>query len=175
MPDRPVYTERTWFPAWVWVVMWGACLLAIGGMGYGALDEHRPGVLAEDRPVAWLLGGASILVLVVPALVTCFLGRLDVQVFPDRVVVAFGPARWIRTSAAYDEIESVEAVTYRPIRDFGGWGIRMRPGRTAWTVGGNRAVKLSLARGKELYLGSNYAQRLAERIKVAKQRHQRDL
>lgn len=174
MPDRPVYTERTWFPAWVWVVMWGACLLAIGAMGYGALDEHRPGISARNERFAWFIGGASILVLIVPALVTAFLGRLDVEVYPGRVQVAFGPARWIRTSVAYHEIESVEAVTYSPIREFGGWGIRMRPGKTAWTVGGNRAVRLSRTGGRELYVGSRFAQRLAERIKVARQRHQRE-
>ena len=66
-----------------------------------------------------------------PALVTCF---------------------WVR---------GARAVTYSPLTEFGGWGIRWSAkGKTAWTTRGNRALRLELADGKVLYVGSDRPERI---------------
>lgn len=44
---------------------------------------------------------------------------------------------------------------YRPILDYGGWGIRWAPGKGwAYTVRGNLGVQLELSDGKRLLVGS---------------------
>lgn len=49
-----------------------------------------------------------------------------------------------------------ESRLYRPLRDFGGWGIRynMKTHTSCYNVRGNMGVYLELANGKKLLLGS---------------------
>ena len=94
---------------------------------------------------------------------------LDVEVRGGHLFVAFGPVHLVHRRIRYADIESVGAVTYRPIREFGGWGIRGWGRRTAWTMRGNRAVRVKLVGGREVYVGSRFPQRLAGRIDLAMQ------
>lgn len=170
MNERPSYVERTWAPAWVLILLWVSCLVGAGALIWGWYAEATTGTgLGESPAPAWLMASSAGVCLVIPILVSAAASRLEVEVWQDAVRVAFGPLRVLRRTISYDEMGAVEAVTYRPIRDFGGWGVRFRPGRTAWTVRGNRAVRLSLSTGKAFFIGSRFPHRLAERIQVAKQ------
>jgi len=169
MNERPSYVEQTWAPAWVLVLLWVSCLVGAVTLIYGTYVQGSLGHPFGQEPApTWLLGGSAALCFFIPLAITLIACRLEVEIRRDSMHVAFGPVRLIRRTLGYDEITSIEAVTYRPIRDFGGWGIRFRPGKTAWTVRGNRAVRLTLASGKDFYIGSRFPHRLAERIQVAK-------
>ena len=67
-----------------------------------------------------------------------------------------------------DELKSHEVVTYRPFKDFGGWGLRWTPW-TGWgyTVGGNEGVKVELENGTQLLIGSQRAPELDDAISSA--------
>ena len=54
----------------------------------------------------------------------------------------------------YDEIESYLAVTYSPILDYGGWGIRYGFKKKAYNVKGNHGVRINLKTGKHILFGS---------------------
>ena len=170
MNERPSYVEQTWAPAWVLVLLWVSCLVGAGGILWGWSAESGSG--SASPPPAWLMGSSTVLLIAIPIFITAAASRLEVEVWRDVLRVAFGPLRVLRRTIPFENIESIEAVTYRPIRDFGGWGIRFRPGRTAWTVRGNRAVRLTLADGKEFFIGSRFPHRLAERIQVAQRLQQ---
>ena len=59
-------------------------------------------------------------------------------------------------------IRSIEVVTYRPIADYGFWGIRTgRDGERALIARGNRGVRLELADGTRLLIGSQRPEALA--------------
>lgn len=64
----------------------------------------------------------------------------------------------------YAGIETYEACQYRPLRDFGGWGIRFGPKGKAYTVSGNKGLQLTFKSGKNLLIGSQYPDRLVEAI-----------
>lgn len=70
-------------------------------------------------------------------------------------------ALWRRTIDVAD-IASVEFVTYRPLRDFSGWGIRMGMGRFAgtwaYTLEGTEGIWIHLRNGKQLLFGTRRAQ-----------------
>jgi len=173
MPDRPSYHERTWAPPWVLILLWGACLVDAGSLIYGIWPQESLGHPFGDEPApTWVLGATAAVCLVVPTAVTLLFTRLDVEVWPREMRASFGPLPMIRRSVPYGQVEAVTAVTYRPIRDFGGWGIRFRPGKTAWTVRGNRAVRLDLESGRAFYVGSRFPHRLAERIRSARRADQ---
>jgi hypothetical protein len=55
----------------------------------------------------------------------------------------------------FGEISQVEAVTYRPLASFGGWGTRWGgPGNMAYNVSGRRGVRLDLTNGKTAVVDS---------------------
>jgi hypothetical protein len=82
--------------------------------------------------------------------------------------------RWVpltRRTFPSATIVSAEAVAYRPLRQFGGWGIRFgRGGTRAYPMSGDRAVKLTLVDGSEVYLGSLEPEALAGAIERARVR-----
>lgn len=88
--------------------------------------------------------------------------RLEVEVYPDAVAVRFVPL-FVRLIPQRD-IVVVEVVTYRPIADFGGWGIRGWGGRVAYNVRGNQGVELTLSDGRHVLLGTQRAEELATAI-----------
>ena len=66
------------------------------------------------------------------------------------------------------DIKSFQVREYRPIKEYGGWGIRMSVDHgMAYTVSGNRGVQLELMDGKQLLVGSQQADRLEDALKQA--------
>lgn len=165
--QRPSYSERTWAPLWFWMLAWGAGLAAALGVGYSgfadAVAAGQSAWIAAMRGTPWLL---------FPMAVTAVFGRLDVELRSSHLLVAFGPLRLCRKRVPYRDVSEVSPETYRPILDFGGWGIRFRGQKTAWTIRGNRAARIRLRSGRELWVGSRFPQRLADRIRVAVGRKQ---
>ncbi len=116
-----------------------------------------------DAPaLTWLVLGLLV-VLPVALLVT----RLRVRVGMGWLRATMFPLPY-RRRVGIDEVESVELVDVRPIRDYGGYGARRAPGRgTALLMGGTRAVRLTLRGGKLLTIGTPDPEALAQAIVLA--------
>ncbi|MCJ9430141.1 hypothetical protein [Kordiimonas marina] len=54
----------------------------------------------------------------------------------------------------FEDIEAASRYEYRPLRQFGGWGIRLGAGGIMYNARGTVAVKLELKSGKPLYIGT---------------------
>jgi hypothetical protein len=66
----------------------------------------------------------------------------------------------------YSEIRVCASRTYRPIAEYGGWGVRFGRHGKAYNVSGNRGVQLELASGEKLLLGSQRAESLCAAIEA---------
>jgi hypothetical protein len=77
--------------------------------------------------------------------------RIRMLPFANRTIDPAQIARW-------------EARTYRPIREYGGWGVRFGPRGRAYNVSGDRGVELTLASGKRVLIGSQRPEELAAAI-----------
>jgi hypothetical protein len=77
--------------------------------------------------------------------------RMKTTVTPEGVTVSYG---FLSTRVALSDIARAQAVVYRPIRDYGGWGIRGFGNRRAWNVRGDRGVLLVRRDGSTLLIGS---------------------
>jgi hypothetical protein len=154
--DSSRYLERTPWPHWAEAIFWGAlvltCFATLAGWDTDLATERRAPLAA-----AILVGGLGLRWIV---------GGLTVRVDPEGILVHLGSAPALRRRVRFDEILSVDVVRYRPIRDFGGWGIRGWGKTRAWTARGDRAVRLRLTGDRELYIGSDVPHRLAERIRT---------
>ena len=97
----------------------------------------------------------------IPGAIYLFLGQLRVRVTDPGVEAVWGIAEVIRKVIPFRDVRKVESVTYSPLGEFGGFGIRMGlGGKRAWTIRGNRAVRLHLTDGTLFYLGSQRPERL---------------
>lgn len=158
--QRSGYREQTWAPLWALVITWAGSGAAIIGLAYGlmAADLSRPGIGA--------MAGIAVAIVGLLTVNACFL-RLDVEVRDDHVFIAFGPINLIRKRIHFSDMGTVRGLTYSPLREFGGWGIRPGRRRTAWTIRGNQAVAITLRSDRQIYVGSQYPQRLAGAIRTA--------
>lgn len=151
-----MYRERTGWPWWVNLLVAGTT----GGAILGPLVDRSA---SSMDPLTRTLIVAGIAVFVV--LLYLFLGGLTVVVESDRIRVGLGLGWPVRTTIVPSEIESVESVEYRPLRDFGGWGVRGTRQRRIWSARGIRAVRLGLADGRVFYIGSDEPRTLENRIR----------
>ncbi|MEP7133153.1 MAG: hypothetical protein ABI914_08300 [Acidobacteriota bacterium] len=97
----------------------------------------------------WLYAVAALLVLIALSLATL---QMKTTVAPDAVTVRFGFLSTTRIPVS--EIARAEAVAYRPIRDYGGWGIRGLGRRRALNVRGDRGVLVVRTNGATVLIGT---------------------
>lgn len=95
--------------------------------------------------------------------------KLVTEVRPDGLYVRFIPFHFKERRYGWADIRSFEPVTYSPLRDYGGWGLRR--GRSGWAfnVKGNRGVLLIFGDGKTLLIGSQAADELAAAMLAARE------
>lgn len=97
--------------------------------------------------------------------------RLLTVVEDNRLRVSFRPFL-VRRKLPTAEIVSFGATEYSPILEYGGWGVRWRPGKgKAYNVSGNRGVRITLSDGEELLVGSQRPKQLETAIARVKDRH----
>ena len=107
---------------------------------------------------------AGVLGVAVTVLVDVLLikGGLETEVRGDGVHVRFFPFHLSFRKIPLENVVKVEARSYRPIREYGGWGIRCGRRGRAYNMSGNLGVRIDYADGRHLLIGSRRAEELAE-------------
>lgn len=163
MTERAIYTEQQHFrQRWVWIL-----LIGTGGIAWwGFIQQVILGSPFGDRPspdlvlwIIWALFGVGM-----PWLFHSL--RLVTQVRGDGIIIRFYPFR--ARILKFEDIESYYIRQYRPLREYGGWGIRYsaRNGM-AYNVSGNRGVQLEMVDGRRILIGSLKPEQLAEALRFA--------
>ena len=93
--------------------------------------------------------------------------NLTVEVRSDGLYYRFYPFHWSFRRISAETLWKHEVHKYRPIRDYGGWGISYGRGGKAYNVSGNRGVMLELSGGQRLLIGSQKPEDLANAISLA--------
>lgn len=154
---------------WVWVLLLGTVGWMLYIFGSGLVYQ-----LGSGRP--WGNNPMSDTGLVVTSLV-CFaicggllwlfwIMALIVEVRDEALYIHFKPLK--RRTVVYSDIAKVEAVRYRPIVDYGGWGIRRGRNGWAYNISGDRGVRLDFDDGSDLMIGSQRFVELAAAIDRAR-------
>jgi len=92
--------------------------------------------------------------------------RLVTEVRKGELVIAMRGLWWSRR-VPLDSIQSVETITHDIASDYGGYGIRSTREGKAYVAGGTRGVRLTLAAGEKLVVGSQRPDDLAAVLGVA--------
>lgn len=99
---------------------------------------------------------AAIPLLVVMAIVILFwLISLQVSITHDKISYRFRPFQLKWTNIPKETIRQTSIVTYDPIGEYGGWGIRYGKGGKAYTVKGHSGISINLVNGKHLLIGTS--------------------
>jgi hypothetical protein len=111
---------------------------------------NGPALFEETQSFSpWIYGIVFLVVAILAAVATM---RQTTRVTPDAVTVRFGILYKTRIPIA--DVRQAEAVQYRPVRDYGGWGIRGFGRKRALNTRGNRGVLLTKADGSTILIGS---------------------
>jgi len=116
----------------------------------------------------------SMIAMAIPIAVTIlfFILKLETEVRTDGLYVRFYPMHIRFRKFAGQDLAEHYPRTYKPIREYGGWGIKCSfTGKgKAYNVSGNQGVQLILTNGKKLLIGSQQPDDLTAAIdKMLKQ------
>lgn len=150
---------------WFWVGFTLSMLLLVGIFAYGMIEQLVFGRPWGDRPVSDLtlaLVGSAVLLFSGGMTWLFYSLRLITEVRDDILYIYFYPV--YKKRIPYDDIAFCQARSYRPLLEYGGWGIKY--GRSGWAcnIAGNRGVQLVLNNGKHILIGSQRADELAAAI-----------
>lgn len=140
-------------------------LLAIVGMSIWALIQQ----LFLGKPFGQNPAPDSFLILfsMFPLFFLLFfiLMRLDTVIDEESISVTLSP--FGRRKIAWKNVEKAYTRNYKPILEYGGWGIRYGLGKKgmAYTVGGYQGLQLELSDGKKVLIGTKKASELTEFLK----------
>jgi hypothetical protein len=162
-PAAALFREEQYFD-WRVFALLGAIEAAVGlGLLWWTHRAEPAAFLAHAWTLEFALGvGAGV---GLPWLLTAFVLHMTTEATPDVLTVWYGWVPIYRRSVPIADIKSCVAVEFRPIADHGGWGVRAgRDGERVLTARGDRGVRLVLADGGKLLVGSQRADELAEVI-----------
>jgi hypothetical protein len=101
----------------------------------------------------------------------CFIlyGGLRTIVNKDTLVMKIGVVGIPLLKVNVTDITTVDIHSFSPLKDFGGYGIRMNREMKAYFLTGSKGVKLALNNGKKYLIGSDHPERLAAVINTLRQ------
>jgi hypothetical protein len=159
--------QRFWDSAWFMAMglVLGGVLAGTGV--WGMVQQLVFGIPWGDRPVSdagmMVMGPVFIVAGVLTLLLYRWMGMIT-EVRADGFYYRFVPFHMVFQRIPFPAITRCEAVTYRPIMEYGGWGIRFGPSGRAYNVRGNRGVRLEMEGGRKLLFGSQDPEALARAI-----------
>ncbi|MFH0915146.1 MAG: DUF6141 family protein [bacterium] len=158
----PLFQEVQRFRQWFFYV---PLLIATGVVWWLFAEQIILGHPRGSRPIpdsaAWILAilfgfGFPVFALVVRLITEVRPGLLWVRLIP------FGSKR-ISTG----EIERAQTREYSPLREFGGWGIRISRNGRAYNAYGNTGVQLVLTDGSRVLIGTQKPEELLDALRLA--------
>ena len=106
----------------------------------------------------------GILILIIILILFYFL-ELRVRVNSKGIHYQFFPLHFRQYVIKKNEIEKIEALKYKPLGDYGGWGIRYAFKGKCYNVKGNLGVKVFLKNGSYVLFGSQKNKELEKALK----------
>jgi hypothetical protein len=144
---------------WVWAIILALAILmwisffrqVVMGIPFG----NNPGSDMEVT-ILWIIFGIAFPIVMLGWL------RLITEVRDDGVYVRFVPFHLTTRVFLFKDMTSYESLKYRPLRRFGGWGVRWNfSGEKAYSISGKQGVLIEV-NGDMILIGSREPERLVE-------------
>ena len=133
---------------WLWVVFWVVPFVWPINRLFSRGSAAMMHTISEPE---WQL---TLVVSSVVFLLMFFVIRLNTQINEDGVRVRFSPFHRKERFYPWDMISSCHVRIYKPLLEYGGWGIRFGPNGTAYNIRGNKGIQLVLKNGRQILIGT---------------------
>lgn len=137
---------RQW---WVW-----ALLIGVEGLMIYGLNEqiflHKSFGTNPTSDSGLIISVASITLV----LISFWVIRLDTSIDDEGIHVQFFPFHLKKRHYPWETIQSIAVRNYRPIVEFGGWGIRGFGSNRALNISGSIGLQIHFKNGKKLLIGT---------------------
>jgi len=140
---------------WIWAILLPISTVGIGTFIYILYEQLLHGKPVGNHPMPnetliWFGPLMILILLAIPALI--YFMHLHVIVTRTSIDIIFFP--FLKREIPFSRIASFQARKYKPILDYGGWGIRWGPAGWAYNVCGSIGIQLIFENGKKLLIGS---------------------
>jgi hypothetical protein len=152
-----IFREVQRFGKWFYLML----IATVGGSAAAVYIS-----LSHEKAVSGALFIFIVVAVVMAAALSAFLLmlRLETEVRGDGLYIRFYPFHRSFKRYTKEDLQGYYFCQYRPIQDYGGWGVRYSSKGKAYNVSGSEGIQLVLASGMHLLIGSQRAQELAEAI-----------
>ena len=143
---------KTW-----WVLL--ICLLILALAVWAFISQivlKKP--FGNNSASDWMIYSMFGLALLINVLI--FSIRMRLQVNKDGISIRYFP--FINKNFKWNDVAEYEVLTYNPVKDYGGWGLRYnwkKKGK-AYTVSGSYGLSLTLQEGKKVLIGTDKPEEL---------------
>ena len=151
----------------LWTIFLGGFVVVVVFCGYGACLKPLSLTLWAEMPRALKIQiiTAGLAVVFFSGLMGALLqAKLITQVSPDGLFIRWYPLHFSMKKIPLENVERVEALTYHPVKAYGGWGLRRGGGGRVYNIHGDRGVKIYYVNGGHILIGSQKPDELARAI-----------
>lgn len=161
---NPVFTETQKFNKWWHYLLAGFPVFLTLVIYLGLLLDFMPVKADQKKGEAMIILIVTIFFLVLFFLWFIFL-KLNTTIDKDGIVAKFTGIPFCKRTIRWEEIQSVSVVTYSPLYDYGGWGVRYSLSGNGWcyNVSGNKGIRIIYTNGKSFLIGTQQAEE-AEKV-----------
>lgn len=155
------YQEKQRFNQW-WLI------LLMGGVSamvyYGSVSQWITGIPFGDKPLSDM-GLLFPVALITVVNLGMFAGGLTTRIDENGIAVRFTPFIWKEKKYVWSDLAEVKVREYRPLAEYGGWGVRGFGKNRALNVSGSFGLQLVMKDGAKMLIGTQKPQELEEFLK----------
>ena len=148
------FSEKQRFTQWwLWLILIGTIAIPF----YEAISRLIFGKAFGDKPAS----DAGILLLIVFTLLIIVFFRsisLTTQISDEGIACKLFPFHLSFRVFKWSEISNCYVRNYKPIMEYGGWGIKYGVGGLAYNISGNMGIQLELKNGRRILIGTQQAE-----------------
>jgi hypothetical protein len=158
--EKPVlfWEKQRFTQKWIWILLLTPLLFPLVGLLFPNISNELFTFNASGLLI-------NIGVFLSILLLFSFWFELNTEIYNDGIYVRFRPFHSKPRFYPWSEIEHFEVRKYKPLLEYGGWGIRKGFGGTAFNVRGNMGLQLVFKGGKRVLIGTQKATELASVLK----------
>lgn len=150
MPNIYYSEEQKVTNKWLWILISTVCIVYFYGLTEQMIFNRAVG---SNPAPDWLM----IIIGLIPVLLFYFMYKvkLSLKIDVEGVHYQFYPIHGKERLIKWDEIEKIYVRKYRPIAEYGGWGIRtINRKNTAYSISGKNGLQLELKNKKKILFGT---------------------
>ena len=152
--SRFYFTEEQKFnPILIWAIL--SPIVIIIGIQLFEISSNGEDINLSNE----ILISLGVTLTIVAAVAVLFM-NLKLTLNIDKVTVRIKFYPFVNRQILWTDVEEAKVITYKPLLQYGGWGIRRRMGSIAYSVSGKQGLQLNLRNGKKVLIGTKKAEEL---------------